>query len=59
MSRGEWEFVVPTLTEDAAVRLFHERAAAVRPNLPTNGEVAEICARLDRLPLAIDSRQLA
>jgi predicted ATPase len=51
---GEWEFAIPTLTEDAAVRLFHERAAAVRPNLPTNGEVAEICARLDRLPLAIE-----
>lgn len=51
---GEWEFAVPTLTEDAAVRLFHERAAAVRPNLATNGEVAEICARLDRLPLAIE-----
>jgi predicted ATPase len=51
---GEWEFPVPTLTEDEAVRLFHERAAAVRPNLATNGEVAEICARLDRLPLAIE-----
>src|SRR5512133_1284493 len=51
---GEWECAVPTLTEDAAVRLFHERAAAVRPNLATNGEVVEICARLDRLPLAIE-----
>jgi hypothetical protein len=51
---GEWEFAVPTLTEDEAVRLFHERAAAVRPNLATNGDVTEICARLDRLPLAIE-----
>lgn len=51
---GEWEFPVPTLTEGEAIRLFRERAAAVRPSLPANGEVAEICARLDRLPLAIE-----
>lgn len=51
---GEWEFPVPTLTDDEAVRLFRERAAAVRPSLAANGEVAEICARLDRLPLAIE-----
>ena len=51
---GEWEFPVPTLTEDEAVRLFRERAAAVRPSLQANGDVAAICARLDRLPLAIE-----
>jgi predicted ATPase len=51
---GEWEFPVPTLSEDEAVRLFRERAAAVRPSFAANGEVAEICARLDRLPLAIE-----
>jgi predicted ATPase len=51
---GEWEFAVPTLTQDEAIRLFQERAAAVRPSLPANGEVAQICTRLDRLPLAIE-----
>jgi predicted ATPase len=51
---GEWEFPVSTLTEDEAVRLFHERARAVRPGFAADGEVAEICDRLDRLPLAIE-----
>ena len=51
---GEWEFPVPTLTEGEAVRLFRERAEAVRPGFAANGEVAEICDRLDRLPLAIE-----
>jgi predicted ATPase len=51
---GEWEFPVPTLTEGEAVRLFLERATAVRPGLATRAEVAEICDRLDRLPLAIE-----
>jgi predicted ATPase len=51
---GEWEFLVPTLTEDEAVHLFRERAEAVRPGFAADGEVAEICGRLDRLPLAIE-----
>ncbi|MEV0195876.1 BTAD domain-containing putative transcriptional regulator [Nonomuraea sp. NPDC050691] len=37
-----------------AVRLFAERAAAVRPGFTTGPEVAEICATLDGLPLAIE-----
>ncbi|GII96125.1 BTAD domain-containing putative transcriptional regulator [Sinosporangium siamense] len=42
----------------AAVRLFHDRAAAVRPGFAPEGgalaAVAEICRRLDGLPLAIE-----
>ncbi|MFI7135748.1 BTAD domain-containing putative transcriptional regulator [Nonomuraea sp. NPDC050153] len=42
----------------AAVRLFHDRAAAVRPGFTPEGgtltAVVEICRRLDGLPLAIE-----
>jgi predicted ATPase/DNA-binding SARP family transcriptional activator len=42
----------------AAVRLFHDRAAAVRPGFTINetnvDPVAEICRRLDGMPLAIE-----
>ncbi|TDD79868.1 helix-turn-helix domain-containing protein [Actinomadura darangshiensis] len=50
---------VPEPGEDglasAAVRLFAERAAAVRPGFVVRGDVVgEICRRLDGLPLAIE-----
>jgi predicted ATPase/class 3 adenylate cyclase len=67
---GEQEFPVPPLTvpdagEDPAtlrgneaVALFAERAAAVDPSFALTEEklpiVAEVCARLDGLPLAIE-----
>jgi predicted ATPase/class 3 adenylate cyclase len=54
---GEQEFPVPPLGGDEAVELFAERARAVRPGFELNGDrpaVAEICARLDGLPLAIE-----
>ncbi|WP_169806912.1 BTAD domain-containing putative transcriptional regulator [Actinomadura macra] len=42
----------------AAVRLFHDRAAAVRPGFALEGDALtaaiEICHRLDGLPLAIE-----
>ncbi|MER5321550.1 BTAD domain-containing putative transcriptional regulator [Streptosporangium roseum] len=42
----------------AAVRLFHDRAAAVRPDFTPEGSALtaaiEICRRLDGLPLAIE-----
>jgi predicted ATPase/class 3 adenylate cyclase len=69
---GEYEFPVPPLslpdpdslpplehlTEYEAVRLFVERATAVRPDFSLTEEngpaVVEICERLDGLPLAIE-----
>jgi predicted ATPase len=56
--RGEQEYDVPTLGRDEAVRLFSERAQAVRPGFRVTGDnaaaVGEIAARLDGLPLAIE-----
>jgi len=56
--RGEQEYDVPTLSRAEAVRLFTERAQAVRPGFRVTddnaGAVAEITARLDGLPLAIE-----
>jgi predicted ATPase len=55
---GESLFVVPPLAEDPAVRLFADRAAAVSPDFPLDGEaralVVDIVRRLDGLPLAIE-----
>ncbi|OLT24706.1 hypothetical protein BJF79_13190 [Actinomadura sp. CNU-125] len=52
---GEALCPVPPLDGAAAVRLFAERAASVRPGFVADAEVAgEICRRLDGLPLAIE-----
>jgi predicted ATPase len=51
---GEWELAVDPLREREAVALFLQRATAVRSDFSANGEVAEICRRLDCLPLAIE-----
>src|SRR6185312_5978087 len=55
---GEQEFPVTPLTQNSAVELFVQRAAAVRPGFcltPENSEaIREICSRLDGLPLAIE-----
>jgi predicted ATPase/class 3 adenylate cyclase/Tfp pilus assembly protein PilF len=69
---GEREYPVPPLslpdpeqlpplerlTQYEAVRLFIERARAIKPDFSVTNEnapaVAEICARLDGLPLAIE-----
>ena len=49
---------VKDLLECEAVRLFADRAAAVRPGFVLNAEnakpVTEICHRLDGIPLAIE-----
>jgi predicted ATPase/class 3 adenylate cyclase len=56
--RGETEFAVPPLPESDAIRLFVERAGATRPGWsPTTDEaaaIADICRRLEGLPLAIE-----
>lgn len=55
---GEQEFPVTPLAENAAIELFAQRAAAVRPDFALTSEnmtaVQEICLRLDGLPLAIE-----
>jgi predicted ATPase len=49
---------VEQLTQYEAVRLFIERVLAVKPDFEVNNEnapaIAEICSRLDGLPLAIE-----
>jgi predicted ATPase len=56
--REEYEFPVPTLDAAPAVRLFVERALAVKPGFDAAGANAaaidEICLRLDGLPLALE-----
>jgi predicted ATPase len=56
--RGEHELAVEPLEEDDAVRLFRDRASAVRGPIGDEPETisatAEICRRLDALPLAIE-----
>jgi len=55
---GEQEFPLAPLEQSAAVQLFVQRATAVRPNFTVTPEnaaaVAEICSRLDGLPLSIE-----
>jgi predicted ATPase/serine/threonine protein kinase len=69
---GEYEYPVPplalpdlrhlltveTLSQNAAVQLFIQRALAAKPNFALTEEnaraVVEICTRLDGLPLAIE-----
>jgi predicted ATPase len=49
---------VETLAQSEAVQLFVERAAAVKPGFALNernaGPVAQICRRLDGIPLALE-----
>jgi len=46
---GEVEYAVPPLAQPEAVALFCERA-----QLAPSDEIAELCARLDSLPLAVE-----
>jgi predicted ATPase/DNA-binding SARP family transcriptional activator len=52
--QAEHEYAVPPLDEDESVELFLRRTRAVRPGFDGDDEVRAICARLDRLPLAIE-----
>ncbi len=55
---AERQYPVPPLPKSDAVMLFVERARAVRPDFELTEEtapiVAEICERLDGLPLAVE-----
>jgi predicted ATPase len=51
---GEHQYPVPPLPEKEAVDLFIERARSVHPGFEPDWHVAEICRRLDGLPLAIE-----
>lgn len=51
---GEHLWPVRPLTPEDAVRLFTERAAAVRPGFVPDEAVTRICTALDGLPLAIE-----
>jgi predicted ATPase/class 3 adenylate cyclase len=50
----ERQYPVAPLTDVEAVELFRRRAVAVRPTFEPDDAVAEICRRLDGLPLAIE-----
>jgi predicted ATPase/class 3 adenylate cyclase len=51
---AEHEWPVPPLERSDATSLFAQRARAVGADPVTNGVVAELCARLDDLPLALE-----
>jgi predicted ATPase/DNA-binding transcriptional LysR family regulator len=51
---GEREYPVDPLDIEDAVRLFVERARAVRPSFEPDDSLTRICQRLDCLPLAIE-----
>ncbi|MEU2333656.1 BTAD domain-containing putative transcriptional regulator [Streptomyces sp. NPDC006654] len=51
---GEILVPVPPLPPEPAVRLFLDRARAVRPGFEGHARVPGICAALDGLPLAIE-----
>jgi predicted ATPase len=55
---GEALFPLPSLAANDSAKLFVDRASAVHPGFRTNGAsgaaVAEICRRLDGIPLAIE-----
>jgi predicted ATPase/class 3 adenylate cyclase len=51
---GEREYPVDPLPDEDAMTLLVERARAVRPGFEPDDAVAEICRRLDGLPLALE-----
>lgn len=52
--QSEQLYPVPALEERDGVELFLARARALDPLFASNGDVAELCVRLDNLPLALE-----
>ncbi len=52
--QGESELDLPPLSPNDAVALFRERARAVGSDIGATNTVAQLCDRLDRLPLALE-----
>ncbi len=52
--RAELEYAVQPFVDEEAVGFFLARARAVRPQFEPSSAIAEICARLDNLPLALE-----
>ena len=52
--RAEQEYPVPTLISAEALALFTARARQFEPGFEPDERVAEICRRLDGLPLAVE-----
>ncbi len=52
--QGEEEFDLAPMRAPDAVELFLARARAARPGIEQTPAVDELCARLDRLPLALE-----
>jgi predicted ATPase/class 3 adenylate cyclase len=52
--QSEHLYPVPTLADPDGVELFLSRARALEPGFSANGEVAELCSRLENLPLALE-----
>jgi predicted ATPase/DNA-binding SARP family transcriptional activator len=52
--RAEHRYPLEPLAEQAAVELFVQRADVVAPGFRGDGDVEEICRRVDCLPLAIE-----
>jgi predicted ATPase len=51
---GEQAYPVPPLEPAEGTELFLDRARAVKPDFEANGAVADLCERLENLPLALE-----
>jgi predicted ATPase len=51
---GEWDYAVPPLPQTDAIVLFTERAKALKTDFEPDDAVAEVCRRVDGLPLALE-----